>query len=116
MAPKPATHGIFPDTHVWPSPSEWGTFSSPSATGGEQLDADHLFDTLDGRGITTPQGAWFVEIQSIYDEGLDRWLQLTLTGHPTYTLTFKLHVGDDASEAVRALSMWLTSVQPQDVM
>ena len=111
MAPKPAAHGIFPDT--WTSPGKWGAFSSPTDW---HFDADHLFETLDGRGITTPAGAWFIEIQSIYDEGTDRWIQLTLTGNPTYTLTFRLNLGDDADEAVRALTMWLTTMQPQEVM
>jgi hypothetical protein len=111
MAPKPAAHGIFPDT--WTAPGNWGAFSPPTD---RQFEADRLFETLDGRGITTPKGAWFIEIQSIYDEGRDRWIQLTLTGNPTYTLTFRLNLGDDSDEAVRALTMWLTSTQPQELM
>jgi hypothetical protein len=80
------------------------------------LAADELFATLDGRSITTPQGAWFIEIQSIFDDPRYRWIQLTLTGDPPYALTFRLNPGDDADEAVRALSLWLSSTEPQDVM
>ena len=86
------------------------------AAGHHALDADELFATLDGRSITTPQGAWFIEIQSILDDASYRWIQLSLTGTPPYSLTFRVNTGDDADEAVRALSVWLSSTVSQDVM
>ena len=103
---RPAVHGLLATGHTQPAQSNWNGFDSSIAN---PLDADELFATLDGRSITTPQGAWFIEIQSIVDEAGLRWIQLTLTGNPLYSLTFQVNPGDDADEAVRALSLWLTS-------
>jgi hypothetical protein len=98
---------------AWPAHANW---NGQGTAGGHPLDADELFATLDGRSITTPRGAWFVEIQSILDDASHRWIQLSLTGDPPYALTFRLNAGDDADEAVRALSLWLSTTAPQDVM
>lgn len=112
MPSRPAVHTILPGL-TWPAHADWNGLGTP---GHHPLDADELFATLDGRSITTPQGAWFVEIQSIFDDASYRWIQLSLTGNPQYALTFRVNFGDDADEAVRALSLWLSSTAPQDVM
>jgi hypothetical protein len=114
MSSRTAAHGWVATGQTVPTTREWGIpLGSPSTN---PLDADQLFSQLDGRSITTPQGAWFVEIQSIVDEACYRWIQLTLTGNPAYSLTFRLNPGDDADEAVRALSFWLISTRAQQVM
>jgi hypothetical protein len=93
--------------------AQWGTLAS---TDGHPLDADQLFAALDGRSIVTPRGVWVVEIQSIFDDADYRWVQLSLAGHPPYALTFRVNPGDDADEAIRALSFWLIGIDGQQVM
>jgi hypothetical protein len=112
MPSRPAVHSIVSSDLAWPAHTGWDDLGAAV----EPVDADELFATLDGRSITTPQGAWFVEIQSIFDDPRYRWIQLTLTGDPPYTLTFRVNPGDDADEAVRALSLWLSTTASQDVM
>lgn len=111
MPHRPAVHHVGSYGQTWLAPSGWNRLDATI----DRLDADELFATLDGRSITTPNGAWLVEIQSIFDEAGYRWIQLTLNGNPPYSLTFQLNAGDDADEAVRALSMWLSTLEPASV-
>ena len=97
---------------TWTAPTQWRVDGSVRS----HLDPDQLFADLDGRSVTTPQGVWFVQIQSILDDAEFRWMQLTLAGNQSYSLTFRLNPGDDADEALRNLSMWLVSAETHQVM
>jgi hypothetical protein len=112
MASRPAVHNVSSGQN-WANQTGWNGLDGATH---HPIGADELFETLDGRSITTPQGAWFIEIQSIFDEGDYRWVQLTLTGHPPYSLTFRVNPGDDADEASRALSLWLVGTDSQRLM
>ena len=113
MPSRHTVHHVGWSGQTWPAPAGWDRLD---AAVDHRLDADELFATLDGRSITMPNGAWLIEIHSIFDEAGFRWIQLTLKGNPPYSMTFQINSGDDADEAVRALSMWLSTLESAPVM
>jgi hypothetical protein len=69
--------------------------------------AQSLFDALDGAALRVGDTTWIVQVFSILMQGGTRWLQLQMEGEPSYTMTVKLPVHDDADHLISMLTSWL---------
>jgi hypothetical protein len=70
---------------------------------------DDLFRDLDGRQIARASGVWLVFVSAIHSVGARRWIQVALSGTPSYTLILKASDRVEGSEALAAIGAWLTS-------
>jgi hypothetical protein len=75
----------------------------------ERLTPERLFEALDGRRIVVLSRTWQVEIYSVRAEGDATWLQLGLTGDPSFNLLMRMAPDEGPKHAVHILSSWLAN-------
>ena len=69
---------------------------------------------LDGRTLVAEGQARQIRLYGEHDAGGYRWVQLELTGSPTYMLTLRLRYDADEEDVVDQLTQWLA--QPTERM
>jgi hypothetical protein len=78
-------------------------FQALSADASALNEIDEVFALLDGVSISTGRGEWSSRIQGIYADGPYLWLQLSLDGHGTRSVTLRLSRPTTPDDIIRAL-------------
>jgi hypothetical protein len=73
-----------------------------------------LFDVLDGRVILAANQPWQVTVYAVMDDGVSRWIQVTVGGRSVSAVTLRLGSGEGSKPAIRALASWLNNTQHED--
>ena len=71
------------------------------------MTGERLFAALDGQVVRVFHRTWRVHVYSIWEEQGFRWLQLSLEGDTTQTLTLQMSHLASAEQTLRHLSSWL---------
>jgi hypothetical protein len=82
-------------------------FARPADT--SEPHPDLLFRDLDGRQIARASGVWLVFVSAIHTVGARRWIQVALSGTPSYSLILKASDRVRGSQALEAIGAWLTN-------
>ena len=100
-----------PRRHLAPNSGAPRATGHPLQESDERLpvDPDQLFSGLDGRAINVARRRWILEVFSVLEQHGWRWIQLTLSGEPQYTLILRLTPGEGAVHALSLLSSWLVN-------
>ena len=69
---------------------------------------DDLFRDIDGRQIARPSGVWLVFVSAILTVDSRRWIQVALSGTPSYSVILNASERVGASQALDAIGAWLT--------
>jgi hypothetical protein len=78
-------------------------FQALSADASALNEVDEVFALLDGVSISTGRGEWSSRIQGIYSDGPYLWVQLSLDGHGTRSITLRLPRPTTLDDIIRAL-------------
>lgn len=68
-----------------------------------------LFQALDGQSVSVRSGSWRIEISGIFEQDGSSWIQMTLSGTPSYHVAIKITATDSAADVMNALRSWLES-------
>jgi hypothetical protein len=71
--------------------------------------ANDLFQALDGQSVSVRSGSWRIEITGIFEQEGSSWIQMTLSGTPSYHVAIKISGADNAADVMNALRSWLDS-------
>lgn len=80
---------------------------APTTSQEEFVEAQRVFDVLDGSALSISGHQWLVEVFSVSDQAPHRWVQVGVSGDQNYMLTLRLNLGAGAQPAIDALSSWL---------
>jgi hypothetical protein len=80
---------------------------APATSQEEFVEAQRVFDVLDGSALSISGHQWLVEVFSVSDQAPHRWVQVGVTGDQNYMVTLRLNAGAGAQRALDALSTWL---------
>jgi len=64
---------------------------------------------LDGRIILAANQPWQITVYAVVDDGISRWIQMTVGGKSVSAVTLRLMSGDGSKPAIRALAQWLNA-------
>jgi hypothetical protein len=64
---------------------------------------------MDGRQIARASMVWLVFVTAIHTVDTERWIQVALSGTPSYSLILKASDRVDSSQALEAIGAWLTN-------
>jgi hypothetical protein len=84
-----------------------------SADTGDQH-PDDLFRDMDGRQIARASDVWLVFVSAIHTVGAHRWIQVALSGTPSYSLILKASDRVGSSQVLEAIGAWLTNPLRRD--
>jgi hypothetical protein len=93
-------------------PDVWANVARPADAGDHH--AEELFRELDGRRIAQASGVWLIIVSAIHTVGAQRWIQVALSGAPSYSLIVKASDRIDGPTALDAIGAWLTSPFQRD--
>jgi len=79
------------------------------ATFDDDTSSRQLFDLLDGRIILAANQPWQITVYAVVDDGISRWIQMTVGGKSVSAVTLRLMSGDGSKPAIRALAQWLNA-------
>jgi hypothetical protein len=68
-----------------------------------------LFEALDGTVIRVDGNEWHLEVFSVLMEAGLAWLQVLLSGEPSYTLTLKLPGHKGVAHVISIITSWLAN-------
>ena len=71
------------------------------------MDANRVFELLDGPSVVVSGRSWRVEVFSVFDDAEHRWIQLALDGPDHYMVTLRLEPGASSDSARLAIESWL---------
>ena len=74
-----------------------------------------LFDVLDGRIILAAKQPWQIMVNAIVDDGVSRWVQMTVGGKTVSAVTLRLITGEGSKPVIRALAHWLNAIHDEPV-
>ena len=89
-------------------------FQALSADASALNEIDEVFALLDGVSISTGRGEWSSRIQGIYADGPYLWVQLSLDGHGTQSVTLRLSRPTTLDDIIRALEAVDADSSPVD--
>ena len=89
------------------SPS--GAVGRSEATVEAALNAERLFQALDGRWLSVSGEYWRAEVYGILQEGGWRWVQVGLHGAREHMLTLRMVPASGIGQLVLALTAWLAT-------
>jgi hypothetical protein len=89
-------------------------FQALSADASALNEIDEVFALLDGVSISTGRGEWSSRIQGIHADGPYLWVQLSLDGHGTQSITLRLSRPTTLDDIIRALEAVDADSSPVD--
>ena len=73
-----------------------------------------VFDVLDGRLIIAANQPWQVTVYAVVDDGISRWVQMTVAGKMVNEVTIRIGSGEGSKPVIRALAQWLNTTHQDD--
>jgi hypothetical protein len=70
---------------------------------------DDLFRDIDGRQIARASGVWLVFVSAIHSVDSRRWIQVALSGMPSYSVVLNASERVGGSQALEAIAAWLSN-------
>ena len=76
------------------------------------MDAQHVFEVLDGKVFFVSRRHWSVDVFSVSDQADHRWVQVCVRdGADRHMLTIRLEPGAGSRGAISAIASWLHAPQ-----
>jgi hypothetical protein len=70
---------------------------------------DDLFRDIDGRQIARASGVWLVFVSAIHAIDSRRWIQVALSGTPSYSVVLNASERVGGTQALEAIAAWLSN-------